>query len=48
MSKAASLALLWQPESLTDFKVHFARWNGEEHLVDVYLKDFSNWRGWQE
>lgn len=32
-------------ESLFDFKIHFAKWDGEEPL-DVYMRDFDEWKGW--
>ena len=34
-------------EPLSDYKIHFAVWSGEEPL-DVYLRDADEWRRWNE
>ncbi len=35
-------------ENLTDYKVHFAQWNGDNQPLDVFTKDRREWQGWQE
>ncbi len=35
-------------ESLTDYKVHFAKWNQEHQPLDVFTRDRQEWQGWQE
>ena len=39
---------IWPIKNLTDFKVHFARWNGVSQPLEVWLSDKRAWRGWQE
>lgn len=39
---------IWAIRSATDYKVHFARWNGVEEPLEAWLNDRSNWIGWQE
>jgi hypothetical protein len=42
------LADIWpiaQPES---YKLHFARWNGENQPLEVWARDKREWQGWQE
>lgn len=34
--------------NLTDYKVHFAKWNEENQPLDVFTKDRQEWQGWQE
>ena len=34
--------------ALTDYKVHFAKWNQENQPLDVFTKDRQEWQGWQE
>jgi hypothetical protein len=41
------LADMWRPESLCDYKVHFARWNGQEQPLSVFARSFQDWVGWQ-
>ena len=31
-----------------EFKLHFARWNGDNQPLDVWVQDRDRWRGWQE
>lgn len=31
-----------------DYKVHFARWNGQHQPLDVWVRDPAEWVGWQE
>lgn len=40
------------PEVLTldspaDFKVHFARWNGDTQPLEAFVRSEKEWRGWQ-
>lgn len=42
------LPQLWMPHSLEDYKIHFARWNGLEEPLDVFVRSFDEWQGWQE
>jgi hypothetical protein len=31
-----------------DYKLHFARWNGDTQPLDVWVRDKNEWQGWQE
>ena len=42
------LSDLWQIDDQTDFKLHFARFNGENQPLDVWARDHSEWIRWQE
>ena len=35
-------------EPLSDYKIHFAVYNGEVQPLDVYLRDADEWKGWNE
>jgi hypothetical protein len=37
-----------QIDNLSDYKVHFAKWNGTHQPLDVFTRDRSEWQGWQE
>ncbi len=39
---------IWLLEQPKDFKVHFARWNRINQPLEVWIRDRSEWRGWQE
>ena len=39
---------IWAIENASDYKVHFARWNGVDQPLDAWLTDRSNWVKWQE
>ncbi len=39
---------IWNIENLNDYKVHFARWNGNHHPLDVWLQNSNKWQRWQE
>lgn len=39
---------IWPIENLTDFKVHFARSNGQDEPLDVWVRDKREWQRWQE
>ena len=45
---AIMLQDIWNIENLEDYKVHFARWNGEDYPLDVWLRDRAEWEGWQK
>ena len=42
------LSDIWPIENLHDYKVHFARWNGEYEPLEVLARDRDEWKGWQE
>jgi hypothetical protein len=42
------LSEVWKPERLTDYKVHFARYNQEEQPLNVLARSMDDWRAWQE
>jgi hypothetical protein len=39
---------IWAIEKPEDYKVHFARWNGEAQPLEVFVRDRDEWQGWQE
>jgi len=39
---------IWPIENPADYKVHFARWNGETQPLEAFVRDKSEWQGWQE
>jgi hypothetical protein len=43
-----ALTDIWTIESPTLYKVHFARWNGSDQPLEVFVRDRLDWRGWQE
>lgn len=45
---AIMLQDIWNIEDLDDYKVHFARWSGNDYPLDVWLRSPSGWQGWQE
>jgi hypothetical protein len=32
--------------NLTDYKIHFAVWSGENQPLDVFVRDWDEWEGW--
>ena len=48
MSPPIMLKDIWPIEGIGDYKVHFARHNGEVEPLDDWLEDNSNWVAWQE
>ena len=42
------LSEIWRIENLSDYKVHFARWNGDAQPLEVFVRDKAEWQGWQE
>jgi hypothetical protein len=43
-----ALSSLWPIENQKDYKVHFARWNGNFQPLDVFVSDRERWQHWQE
>ena len=39
---------MWPIEKPEDYKIHFARWNGDSQPLDVFVRDKADWQGWQE
>ena len=39
---------IWHIDNVSDYKVHFARWNRSDQPLDEWVKDRSNWVRWQE
>ena len=42
------LSDIWPIASPQEYKLHFARWNGEDQPLEVLARDRVEWRGWQE
>jgi hypothetical protein len=32
--------------NMSDYKIHFAVWNGEQQPLDVFVRDPEDWKGW--
>ncbi len=45
---AILLKEIWPIERREDYKVHFARWNGDAQPLEVFVRDKGEWQGWQE
>jgi len=45
---AISLRDIWQITNLTDYKIHFARWNGNVQPLEVWSRNKKEWHEWQE
>lgn len=39
---------IWPIAQADSYKLHFARWNGENQPLEVWARDRNEWRGWQE
>lgn len=39
---------IWPISNLTDYKVHFARWNKRDQPLEVWVRDRREWQRWQE
>jgi len=39
---------IWLISNPTDYKVHFARWNGVEQPLEAWTRNREEWQGWQE
>jgi hypothetical protein len=42
------LADVWPIAEPDQYKLHFARWNGESQPLEVWSRDKLEWQGWQE
>lgn len=42
------LADIWPIAAPETYKLHFARWNGENQPLEVWARDKREWQGWQE
>lgn len=42
------LADIWPIADPKQYKLHFARWNGENQPLEVWVRDDQEWQGWQE
>lgn len=42
------LADIWSIAEPHQYKLHFARWNGENQPLEVWARDRREWQGWQE
>lgn len=45
---AIMLEHIWSIDNVNDYKVHFARWSGEDYPLDVWLRDDAGLQSWQE
>ena len=39
---------IWPFENVSDYKVHFGRHNKHHHPLDFWVRDRSEWQGWQQ
>ena len=39
---------IWPISSPESYKLHFARWSGKAHPLEVWVRDKKEWQGWQE
>jgi hypothetical protein len=39
---------IWQPDEVSEYKVHFARWNQNDQPLHVLSRSPTDWRAWQE
>ena len=39
---------IWPIAEAEAYKLHFARWNGENQPLEVWARDKDEWQGWQE
>lgn len=39
---------IWPIANLTNYKVHFARWNKRDQPLEVWVRDRREWQRWQE
>lgn len=42
------LSDIWPIAAPESYKLHFARWNGENQPLEVWARDKREWQGWQE
>jgi hypothetical protein len=45
---AILLSDIWPISAPETYKLHFARWNGENQPLEVWARDKREWQGWQE
>lgn len=39
---------IWQIGESASHELHFARWNGQNQPLEVWVRDKREWQGWQE
>ena len=39
---------IWPFNNVSEYKVHFGRWNGKHQPLDLWVGDPSGWKEWQE
>src|SRR4051794_11914022 len=42
------LSDIWPIPVPEHYKLHFARWNGQNQPLEVWARDKAEWQGWQE
>ena len=42
------LSDIWRPKDVSQYKVHFARWNQSDQPVRVLARSMEEWQSWQE
>lgn len=42
------LSDIWPIPAPEHYKLHFARWNGQNQPLEVWARDKAEWQGWQE
>ncbi len=47
-SSSLRLSDIWSIAGPSDYKLHFARWNGHSQPLEVWARDKGEWQGWQE
>ncbi|NYT60678.1 GIY-YIG nuclease family protein [Alcaligenaceae bacterium] len=45
---ALALTDIWPIENPTLYKIHFARWNGSDQPLEVFVRSRQQWQAWQE
>ena len=48
ISEMILLKDIWTCGNISDYKVHFGRWNREVEPLDEWVSDRGKWKGWQE
>lgn len=43
-----TLSDIWPIQTPEDYKLHFARWNGDQQPLDVLARNRDDWQAWQE
>jgi len=46
-TKPILLNNIFPVENVGDYKIHFGKWNGDEEPLDAWIREESNWSGWQ-